>query len=199
MKFYLEFYQFLVVIFLVLTVFSYLGIAYHYSLIKEISTYAQAIFIGLITFSIPFLWNAYQRILDIKSKIREEGIEGILAKEFYNKAVRHFDALLLYPTAIITFIGITVAAFLPYLVLMIFVIISCIFFLLQTKIFDGIESLASTSLKSFIDTKPANTPDLADVFNELWKKDDTTLEKEFSLRPAQILNSFAKKISELLG
>lgn len=197
-KFYLRHYQFLVVIFLIVLIFSYMCFAYDNKLIEQtLVTYAQTIFVGLITFSIPFLWNAYQRLLEYKNKARGDGIENILAKEFYEKAVMYFEASLLYPTAIITFLGIVISPFLHFLVLTIFTIASCIFFLLQTKIYNWVEERANTNLRSYLESKNPSNPDWGKAFKELWQMSDTTLEKD-SLRPNHLLDIFVKKINELL-
>jgi cellulose synthase/poly-beta-1,6-N-acetylglucosamine synthase-like glycosyltransferase len=196
-EFYLQWYKWLLVGLFVLVVFNYLYSCKIF-LIKDIVPYAQTIFIGLITFSIPFLWNAYQRILEIKSKARGDGIDNILAKEFYEKAVRSFEAFLLYPTAILAFLGIIISPFLPLFFLVIFIIFSSIFFLMQTRIFDWVESSASTDLKSFINVKNADSPDLLKMFKELWQIDDASIEKEFSMNTNQIMKFFSDKVNDLL-
>jgi hypothetical protein len=197
-KLYLNNYQFLVSILLILVIFYFLGNAYKNGLIRDLLTYVQAIFIGLITFSIPFLWNAYQRVLEIKNKIRGEDIDSILAKEFYKKAVKYFEAFLLYPTAIITFLGVTISPFVTPLLVVIFVIISCIFFLMQTKIYDWIETKTSTNLKDFINLKDPKNLDLINVFKELLQKKDVELEKDLSIRASSLLDTLSQKINNLI-
>ncbi|MCX8083268.1 MAG: hypothetical protein N3D17_07815, partial [bacterium] len=76
-NFYISYWLYLWIIF-ILTLLNF-----NFLIIKKfppphkIINYIQGIYLGFITFSIPFLWNAYSRILEI-SKLTVKEIEGIL-------------------------------------------------------------------------------------------------------------------------
>ncbi len=46
-------------------------------------SYIQTIFLGFITFSIPFLWYVYQKISKIKDESVGDKIENILNKKYF--------------------------------------------------------------------------------------------------------------------
>ena len=78
---------------------------YTFDNLNTTNMYLITIFLGMITFSIPFLWNAYQRLLEKKKYIIGEKIENILEKEFYYKSVKLFRYLVQYPVGIFIFLG----------------------------------------------------------------------------------------------
>ncbi len=167
-------------------------------LIKDLAPYLQTIFIGFIAFGIPFMWNAYQRILEIKSQSIGEKIEHILSKEFYQKANKYFEAFLLFPTALLVFVGLIVSPFLPLLVAIVLIIFSVIFFILQPRIFSWIEGISATDLKNYLIRKDPTDPDLLKVFRELWQKDDKAVEKDLAIIPGHLMNIFADKMEKLI-
>lgn len=163
------------------------------------SSYFQTIFIGLITFSIPFLWNAYQQILEKKKHITGEKIENILTKEFYQKSVKYFEIWLQYPAGIAIFLGLFIIPFLPLGLGVLFAMSFFLYFLLFPQIFQKIEERSSVSLKDFLIHKEAESPDVRKAFLELWQRSDQDIEKEFSIKSLYVFQYFTQKIDYLLG
>ena len=165
---------------------------------NEPNMFLLTIFVGIITFSIPFLWNAYQNILEKKKYITGEKIENILTKEFYQKSVKYFEWFLQIPAGLLIFLGLF---FIPFLSLELGFIVSItifLYFLFLPQIFQKIEEKSSTSLKEFLSYKDAELSDLQKAFLELWQKDDQNIEKEFSIKPLHVFEYFVQKIDLLL-
>jgi len=157
------------------------------------------VFVGMITFSIPFLWNAHQRILDKKKYATGEKIEGILSKEFYQKSIKFFEYFVQYPIGVVIFLGLfIVPILLSFKIGVIFLTIVFLYFLFLPQVFQFIENKSTTSLKEFLIHKEADNPDVLKIFNELWQKKDDEIEKEFSIRPIHIFKHFSQKIDQLL-
>lgn len=166
--------------------------------IKDYTVYFQTIFVGFIAFSIPFLWNAYQIILDIKKQSVGDSIKSLLSKHYYQKANKNFEAFLLFPTGLIVFFGLFASALLPLTLTVYLTIGALIYFVFQPQIFRWVENISSTDFKNFImETDPLNE-DLRKTFREIWQLDDAKLEQEFSLRAQHILNIFSSKIDSLM-
>ena len=88
----------IILIVLLITGFLYYIITHCFNnRIKDPLMFLQTIVIGLIAFSIPFLWNVHQRLLDKKDKIYGDKIENILAKEYYIKGINRFEVWIQYP------------------------------------------------------------------------------------------------------
>ena len=117
---------------------------------RDQTAYFQTIFVGLVAFGIPFMWNAYQRILEIKNKSIGDKIEHILSKEYYQKANRYFEAILLFPTALLIFCGLILSPFLSLFWDTCLIIASVIFFIYHPRIFSWIEDLCSINLRRYI-------------------------------------------------
>lgn len=158
----------------------------------------QTIFIGIITFSIPFLWNAYQKILDKKEKTVGDKINNILAREFYIKSMNHFEMLVQYPVGILIFFGLFVALFLPVTVSLVFLVVIFLYFLFLPQIFQWVEKKSTTDLRAFLLCKSEESPDIKRAFFELWAYDDKYLEEEFSIRSVDTFERFSEKIDRLL-
>lgn len=157
------------------------------------------IFIGMITFSIPFLWNAYQNILDKKKHVTGEKIENILAKEFYHKSVRFFEYFLQYPVGIIVFLGLFIVPILfPLKIAITFLMVVFFYFFFLPQIFQMIENKSSTNLKDFLLHKEAEETDVLKIFKELWQRKDDEIEQEFSIKPVHVFEFFSQKIDRLL-
>lgn len=157
------------------------------------------VFVGMITFSIPFLWNAYKDILDKKKYITGQKIENILAREFYKKSIKFFGYFIQYPVCIVVFLGLVVIPlFFPFIAGILFLSGVFIYFSLLPQIFQKIEEKSSTNLKDFILHKEADEPDILMIFKELWQIKDENIEKEFSIKPVHVFDYFAQKINKLL-
>jgi len=165
----------------------------------EANIYLLTVFIGLITFSIPFLWNAYQKILDLKERTTGEMINNILTIEIRQKSLRYFVYFVQLPTSIMVFIGLFIVPLffsfqMGFLVLSLFFL----YFVALPLIFQKIQDKSFTNLMAFLTQKPAEADDVKVAFQELWRKDDTAIEKEFSIKPLQVFNLFSQKIDSLL-
>ncbi|KKK93174.1 hypothetical protein LCGC14_2695530 [marine sediment metagenome] len=163
------------------------------------STYLISILLGLIAFSIPFLWNAYQRILDIKANTKGDRIENILTKEFYQKSLKYFKYFIQYPIGTLIFLGLFVVPLLPFYLGGSALVLFFFYFLTLPKIFDKIERLSTTNLKDFLASANAESEDTRKVFAELWQKEDILFEKEFSIEPSHIFEYFSDKVDSLIG
>jgi hypothetical protein len=184
------------IFFVALALLLYFSLKNFYT-IHDVGIYFQTIFVGFIAFSIPFLWNAYQVILDIKKQSVGDSVKHFLSKYYYQKANKNFEAFLLFPTGIVIFFGLFGSALLPLTLTIYFMIISFVYFVFQPQIFRWIETISSTDFKNFItETDPAND-DLRKTFREIWQMDDGKIEQEFSLRIYDLMDIFAQKINIL--
>jgi len=157
------------------------------------------VFVGMITFSIPFLWNAYQNILDKKKHTTGEKIENILAKEFYQKSIKFFEYFVQYPFGILVFLGLFIVPILFSFELgIIFLTVVFVYFLFLPQIFQFIENKSSTDLKSFLLNKEIKSSDVLKAFRELWQRRDEDIEKEFSIKPIHTFKYFSQKIEQLI-
>jgi len=155
------------------------------------STYLISIVLGFIAFSIPFLWNAYQRILDKKAHIQGDKIENILTKEFYLKSLRYFEILIQYPVGILIFLGLFVVPLFPFYLGVTALVIIFFYFSMLPQIFQKVEVLSTTNLKDFLTSANAESEDTRKVFAELWQKEDDLFEKELSIELSHIFEYFA--------
>jgi hypothetical protein len=162
------------------------------------STYLISIVLGLIAFSIPFLWNAYQRILDIKDKTKGDRIEDILTKEFYQKSLKYFKYFIQYPVGILIFFGLFVVPLLTFYLGWPALVLIFLYFLMLPQIFDKIERSSTTNLKNFLASANAESEDTRKVFAELWQKEDDLFEKEFSIEPFHVFEYFSDKVDSLI-
>lgn len=167
-------------------------------LIDNYPTYFVSVFIGLIAYSIPFLWNAYQRILDKKDHTKGDKIENILTKEFYQKSLKYFEFFIQYPVGISIFLGLFVVPLLSFYFGTIVLVLSFFYFLLLPQIFQKIERSSTTDLKDFLENTKAESEDTKKAFAELWQKQDDFFEKEFSIESSHVFEYFAKKVDSLI-
>ncbi len=161
-------------------------------------TYLISILLGLIAFSIPFLWNAYQRILDIKANTKGDRIENILTKEFYQKSLKYFKYFIQYPVGILILFGLFVVPLLPFHLGVTALVLIFFYFFMLPQIFDKIECLSTTNLKDFLASANAESEDTRKVFAELWQKEDDLFEKEFSIEPFHVFEYFSDKVDSLI-
>lgn len=188
-----------------LTYFVLVGIIWYEYLLNQNSNdyfnhFSLTIFIGLIAYIIPFLWNAYKRLLDKKDEARGERIENVLTKVFYRKGIKYFGFFIQAPVGISIFLGLFILPFLPhyYLKLLIFLIFF-LYFLFLPQLYEKIELMSDTDLKKFLEETDPFSEDTEKVFRELWRRSDEDIEKEFSIKPFNILKHFAKKLEELIA
>lgn len=157
------------------------------------------IFIGLIAYIIPFLWNAYKRLLDKKDKARGEKVENILAKVFYQKGIKYFGFFIQAPMGISIFVGLFILAFLPHYLKSRILLTFFLYFFFLPQLYEKIESRSDTDLKKFLEETDPSSEDTEKIFRELWQRSDEEIEKEFSIKASNILKYFAKKLEELIS
>jgi len=192
---YIKNYKWLLLSLLVIIILFFIPRYYHLqNYIINIASYVQTIFLGLIAFSIPFLWNAYQRILRIREKSIRKDIESTLNKEVYIKHTNYFAALLQYPTGLLVFLGLFLTPFLSPILIIPILIVSFIYFVFLPQIFHWIEKRSATSLRDFLNYKEAKSEDLQKVFKELWQNDDQSIEKNFQLKIEDLAQIYIQKI-----
>lgn len=160
--------------------------------------YFQGVFLGIITFSIPFLWNAYQRILEKKASITGDKIENILSKEFYTKSIKYFTGFIQLPSGIIVFLGLLVFPLWPHYVGIPLLSVSFVYFLFLPQIFQKIESASAVSLKDFLKKADPCSDDVKKAFREIWEKTDESVEKDFSIAVIHVFDYFSRKVDDLI-
>ncbi|HPP30164.1 MAG TPA: hypothetical protein PLE69_04470 [bacterium] len=193
-NFYINYWQYLWVLFILI-----IG-NFNFPLIKKFPppeniNHMQGIYLGLITFSIPFLWNVYSKILEIQHRLTVDNIEKILNREFYKKANNLFYIVLLVPFTILLLGGLVFSSMLSIMLVRTILIISFFLILFSTKIYQWIENRSKTQLEDFIKENPINE-DLQSVFKELLSKTDTAIESELNLHPVKLMTLFTQKINE---
>ncbi len=156
------------------------------------------IFIGILTFAIPFLWNAYQKILDLRSKTTGDKIENVLAREFYGKSYHYFSKYIQGISIIFLFLGLFVVLILPPVLGMIINLFALVYFSFLPQLYNWLLEKSATALNDFIIYKDPQEPDIQKVFFELWQKMDDGIEKEFSIKPRLVIQRWIAKLRVLL-
>ena len=183
---------FVIVIIILIDKIFFKQISFSYSV-----GYIQAIFLGFITICVPFLWNLYQKIIEIKDKNREEDIESILNRKFYKKLTSHFYWCLLFPLLFILFIGLTSPFFLfsSKITVVVIILITFISILNLTNIYNWIEETSYYDIEKFIEETETDDEDLVKMFENLFRKDDHIIQSEFKIYPPWLLDQFINKIN----
>ena len=166
--------------------------------IENSSTYLISIALGLIAFSIPFLWNAYQRILDKKAHIQGDKIKDILTKEFYQKSLKRFKYFIQYPVGVLIFLGLFVVPLLPFHLGGAVLVLFLFYLLTLPQIFDAIERSSITNLTVFLEDTNVGFEDTRKVFKELWQEKDDSFEKKLSIEPVHVFKCFTNKVDNLI-
>ena len=170
---------------------------------KNLTVYFQTIFLGFITFSIPFLWNLYQKILEVKSKSVGYSIENIINKDLYKRADRLFVYYLLFPYIFFLLGGLVFSFCFSSILLYFFIFTSFCLILFSTKIYHWIEGNSDISspmdkqLKNFISLTPIND-DLMRLLNQLFQKTDGEIEKQYFLNSSEWLDLFTCRIEKII-
>jgi len=159
----------------------------------------QTAFLGIITFSIPLLWNIHKEILDIKKQITREIITDALTKEMYEKSLKYFEARIQYITGILIFAGLILIPFSHYIIGVVIIIISFFYFLMLPQIFQKIIKNSSTVLIDFLSCKEPESEDLQNVFSKLWQKSDQDIKKEYSIDFMDLFKIMAVKINSIMN
>jgi len=158
--------------------------------------YFQTIFLGLITFSVPFLWNVYFQISQLLSKINEKTIDGILKKEFYKRIHRDFKVFFLIPIVVILLGGLTFSYWLSPVILWIFILLFILIFgFWSTQIYEWRFRKSEVPLKKFLENKIIDE-DLIYIFKELFQMKDTEIEIKFDINPKELMNLYTEKIDK---
>jgi hypothetical protein len=157
----------------------------------------QGIFIGILTFSIPFMWNAYQQILELKEKTRGEKIENILTQVYYQKKLKYFTRFVQIIASSLIFLALFLVPVIPPFLGFVILIICFVYFACLPQIYNEIDRLSFTRLSGFIDEKDAKSEEFQKVFYELWQKSDAEIEKEFSINILTLTDKFFSKLAFL--
>lgn len=158
--------------------------------------YFQTIFLGLITFSVPFLWNVYFQISQLLSKINEKTIDGILKREFYKRIHRDFKVFFLIPIVVILLGGLAFSHWLSPVILWIFILLFILIFgLWSTQIYEWSFRKSEVPLKKFLENKIIDE-DLIYIFKELFQMKDTEIEIKFDINPKELMTLYTEKIDK---
>jgi len=157
--------------------------------------YIQTIFLGFITFSIPFLWYVYQKISKIKDESVGDKIENILNKEYFKNLWKPFYIKFFLPSAILFFTGLIFCQWLSIVLIWIVGVISFILILFLPAIYYEEEIKAKVSLENFIIQNPINN-DLVKVFRELFEMTDNDISIRYNITSQHLMDLFAQKIDE---
>jgi len=157
--------------------------------------YIQAIFLGFITVCVPFLWNLYQKIIEIKDESGKGDIDDILNKKFYKKLDENFHRCLLYPLLLILFIGLICPIFLSLskITIAVVMLITFISILNLTNIYNWIEQISRYNIEKFIKETKVDDDDLVKMYEALFKKPDYEL--QLIIYPPWLLEQFINKVS----
>lgn len=163
------------------------------------STFLQNIAMGLIAFSIPFLWNAHQKIMIFKKSSIEENLNSILNKAFYNKSIRYFEICIQYPSSLFVVMSLII---IPFAERPLFIIFFLLFFFLYFSslplIFEFIENKSSIGLKDFIKQVEPASKDCELTFLELFKMNDNDIKEKFSLDIRDIMENYEKVVNKVI-
>lgn len=157
--------------------------------------------IGIITYSIPFIWNAYQEIISLKKKEVKNDIDGILKDETYSKSLLAFERIIQYPVGVLVFFLLVAIPFFSFGYGLIFLTLTFIYFLLMPVIFNEIIKKYSLTNKRLLELISKNKLDFKKnekIFRELWDYGDTDLEKHFNTDFKTIFIVFSKEIDRLI-
>lgn len=185
-------------IFFLIAGFLYYKINYcSNDIIKNPLAFLQTIFIGLIAFSIPFLWNAHQRLSEKKEKIYGDKIENILAREYYIKGINEFEVKIQYPFAISILLGLFIIPLFHLNIALFILLLFFLYYLFLPKIYDDIEDKTKINLKQYFKKDDIQSDELEKIFLELWQNGDDFIEKEYKLTSIEIFTDFAQQILRL--
>ncbi len=157
-------------------------------------TFLLTIFLGLITFSIPFLWNAYQKFLSKTELLKEESINGIINKVYYENGIIYFDIFIQYLLGIMLIFGLFINIILPlnFSLIILFFFLLYLFFLPQT--FKAIDNQSWEDLKDILQKQKLDFSDEKTIYTQLWIMDDSEILKKYKMNKEKIFNYFIKAI-----
>jgi len=159
--------------------------------------YIQGVTIGLITFSIPFLWNVYQRILDIKKHATGNKIYNYIAREIYKKEENNFYRYLLLPIGSIFISGLTLFPLLNGVIALTLLLFSFVYILCMPRIYIWIEERCNTDLKKLL-SELKDYEKLLRAFSELWQMKDEEIKREYSTDMRDIYQIFSRRIDRMI-
>lgn len=164
-------------------------------------TFFLTVGIGIITYSIPFIWNAYQEIISLKKKEVKNDIDGILKDETYSKSLLAFERIIQYPVGVLVFSLLVALPFFSFGYGLIFLTLTFIYFLLMPAIFNKIIKKYSLTNKRLLELISKNKLDFEKnekIFRELWDYGDVDLEKHFNTDFRTIFIVFSKEMDGLI-
>lgn len=172
--------------------------AWQHVIVAFTPTVSREVFIGFLTFSIPFMWNAYQEILALKAAIKGEKIENVLTHEYYQKILKLFFIYVQGGVVVFVTFGLLFVEIFPSWLNLLGLFLSLIYFGLLPQIYEWIQNKSETSLSDYLNyTNPA-TEDAKNVFRELWTMDEQTRQKIFGIKFTTLYPLFFNKLQTLL-
>lgn len=151
-----------------------------------------------ICYSIPFLWNVYEKILNIKEYISESDIQNLLTTEYYNIRLNNYYIYLQYPIILFIFTTLFIMPLLDFLIEGIYMMLLALYFFFIPQIYQFSIHVSHLSFKNFLKNERADSYNTQKVFKELWKKSEHFLLKIFSLEEKDIFDIYTKKVNKLI-
>ena len=165
------------------------------------TTFFLTVGVGIITYSIPFIWNAYQKVISLKEKEARSDIEKIISDEVYGRTLRGFERCIQYPVGVLVFVLLMFIPFFSFGFGLFFLTIIFIYFLMIPAIFNKIikkYTLTNKKLIELISLSELKFENVIKIFRELWGYNDNELEKGFNTNVRNIFVVFSKEIEKLL-
>jgi len=100
--------------------------------------------VGIITYSIPFIWNAYRAVTEARKKIPNDEIDRVLVDKTYGKRLIYFRYFIKYPAGVAVFFLLFVFPIFDFGSVIIYIISIFFYFMFLPEIFNGI--IGNTSL-----------------------------------------------------
>jgi len=169
---------------------------------KNLIVYFQTIFLGFITFSIPFLVSLYEKI----SKIRESSLaysaEDIINRKIYEDLILGFKIYIFLPAFIILLGGLIFCRWFSLVLVWIYMGLAFILMVLYQTIVRlleerGLAKHKDERLQMFVEASPLNR-NLYNVFIEILGYSENDIEAKFSMNGEEWMKLFSSKLNELI-
>ncbi len=162
------------------------------------STIFYTILFLYICYSIPFLWNVYEKIINIRDLITEHDIDNVISREYYKIKLNNYHIYLNYPIILIIFFTLFILPILIYPVGIFFIMISALFFFFLPQIYQFTKYKSYKSFKNFLKKSPAASFEIQEAFRELWSKKEPLLINMFFFEEKDLFDIFKQKIYSLI-
>lgn len=165
----------------------------------DIVFYLLSIAAGILTFSIPLVWNFYKSIIDLQEKTIGDSSEHILTKYVYRDRYNKFEWYVLIPTAVLAFLSLFIAPFYGFVPGYICLGVMFLYAFWLPWIFGEVKRRSSKNLKELILSNQLIFEDYRKILHELWGKYDREIKEDALLRleATDLFKSLAFKIDEI--